>query len=151
MTVIDDPMEFIAGIRNTYLGINDHVQEKNLGYVGSMHNLKFSISLTNGLRKLVMKKGVQRTPKQILLLIVSIWNSTKGGVDQTSRYLKHTQAEFDKFLSPTQRLNVDAGHKNLAVERVPHVQKRTGVQRWEIQGWKQFRKMASEVITFEDI
>jgi hypothetical protein len=66
-SVIDDHMALLAGIRTTYLSIYDHVDtvpegfnNKKLGYLSSISDLKFSISLTNGLRRFIYEHGIQR-------------------------------------------------------------------------------------------
>jgi hypothetical protein len=66
-SVIDDHMALISGIQTTYLSIYDHVDtvpealnNKKLGYLSSIADLKFSISLTNGLHRFIYEHGIQR-------------------------------------------------------------------------------------------
>ena len=123
----------------------------NAGQLQSIKDLLFSISLTNGLRKLVSDNGPQRTARQLLPVIVSMWNATKGGVDQTSRYLKDTEADMDKFLTPTQRLWIRT--IKIWLLNACHLYRNAKAYKTyvtgRIQGWRQYRRIATSVMTFQ--
>jgi hypothetical protein len=93
-----------------------------------------------------------RSPKQILPVAISMWNSTKGGVDQTSRYMKETQASFEEYLSPTQRLWTRM--IKIWLLNACHVTRNAQVYNanisGKINGWKQLRKVTTNVMSFED-
>ena len=156
--VIRDHMTLMSGVRSNYLSIFDHIQTvpvnyvlNNAGPLRSLKDLHSSISLTNGLRKFVKDNGPQRTARQILPVIVSMWNATKGGVDQTSRYLKDTEASMDAYLSPTQRLWIRT--VKIWLLNALHLYRNAKVYKADvtgkIKGFRQYRRMTTSVITFQ--
>ena len=151
--------ELLQSIQKKYLQIfdkpttiPDHFAGLDLGHVGSLEDLKFSVSLTNGLRDFVKQNGLQRTAKHILPTMVSMWNATKGGVDQTSRYLKEVQTDMDHALSPTQRLWVRT--IKLWLLNCCHICRNANIHKLntsgKLKGWKTYRKLSVASLSFED-
>jgi hypothetical protein len=82
-------------------------ETKNLGWVGTVENLRHHLAKRIALRKFVDENGVQPTPSHILPAIIAEWNGKKGGVDNLSRSMSQMKGKYEKYLKPTQRILLD--------------------------------------------
>jgi hypothetical protein len=82
-------------------------QYEDLGWVGTVENLKQHLAMRQALRNFVAENGVQSTPSHILPAIIAEWNGKKGGVDNLSRSLSYMKGKYEAYLKPTQRILLD--------------------------------------------
>jgi hypothetical protein len=83
-------------------------EAKDLGWVGTVDNLRHHLGKRITMRKFVDENGLQPAPSHILPTITAEeWNGKKGGVDNLFHSMSRMKGKYEKYLKSTQRILLD--------------------------------------------